>query len=101
MAKKSKVVKNEKRKKIVDHYRKIRYELKELVRKPSTPDEEREAARIKLMKLPRNANPNRVTNRCLITGRPRGYYRKFGLCRMKIRELALSGMIPGVTKASW
>jgi small subunit ribosomal protein S14 len=62
---------------------------------------EREDARLQLQKLPRNGNPNRVRNRCELTGRPRGVFRDFKLCRNKFRELALQGLIPGVTKASW
>jgi small subunit ribosomal protein S14 len=64
-------------------------------------DEDREAARVKLQKLPRNASPTRLRNRCAITGRPRGVYRKFGLGRNKLRDLALRGEVPGVIKASW
>ena len=64
-------------------------------------DEERYAARLELQKLPRNANPTRQRNRCAITGRPRGTFRKFGLARNKIREIALRGEIPGIVKASW
>ena len=64
-------------------------------------EEEREAARLGLQKLPRNANPTRQRNRCAITGRPRGTFRQFGLARAKIRELVFAGDIPGVTKASW
>jgi small subunit ribosomal protein S14 len=101
VAKKSKIARNLQRKKKVDHYRQIRAELKETLRKPSTPDEEREIAREKLQALPRDANPIRLRNRCALTGRSRGYYRKFGLCRLALRDRAVCGELPGVTKASW
>lgn len=101
MAKLSSVVKNEKRKKMVLKQLKIRKELKAKVIDENISDEQRELAQKKLQKLNRNGNPIRVRNRCVITGRSRAYYRKFGLCRIKFRELALEGMIPGVTKASW
>lgn len=64
-------------------------------------DEERMDARLKLQQLPRNANPTRLRNRCELTGRPRGYFRKFGLCRNKLREVAFRGEVPGLVKASW
>lgn len=79
----------------------VRKELKEILSNAKTSDEDRAAARKKLQKLPRNGAANRVRLRCSITGRGRGNYRKFGLCRIKFREMALDGMIPGVTKASW
>jgi small subunit ribosomal protein S14 len=101
MAKKSSIFKNERRKKTVAQYAAIRKELKEQIRKPSTSPADRAAAVAKLRKQPRNANPIRVKNRCVITGRARAYYRKFGLSRLKLREKALSGELPGVKKASW
>ncbi len=101
MAKKSKIVHNERRKKLVAKYAAKRAELKAIIKNPRTVDAEREFARLELGKLPRNSNPNRVRNRCAVTGRPRGYYRKFGLSRIGLRELALRGELPGVTKASW
>jgi small subunit ribosomal protein S14 len=70
-------------------------------RDPQASDEDRDAARAKLQQLPRNASPTRLRNRCNLTGRPRGVYRKFGLGRNKLREIAMRGEIPGVTKASW
>ena len=76
-------------------------ELKAAANNVKLSDEERDAARLGLQKLPRNANPTRQRNRCAITGRPRGVYRQFGLARAKVRELAFEGNIPGVTKASW
>jgi len=101
MAKKSSVVKNERRKKIVARFATVRKELKETIRKPSTPEQEREEAVLKLRKLPKNSNPIRVRNRCLLTGRPRGVYSKFGLGRSKLREKALAGELPGIKKSSW
>jgi small subunit ribosomal protein S14 len=101
MAKLSSIVKNERKIKLVAKQRKIRTELKAKVIDSSLSDEERDEAGIKLQKLNRNGCPIRVRNRCILTGRSRGYYRKFGLSRIKFRELASAGMIPGVTKASW
>ena len=95
------IAKNKKRQKTVEHYAVLRAELKEKIRSPQTSEEEREEARIKLQKLPRNANPIRLRNRCFVTGRPRGFYRKFGLSRLEIRIKAGAGQLPGVTKASW
>jgi small subunit ribosomal protein S14 len=76
-------------------------ELKAAANNVKLSDEERDASRLGLQKLPRNANPTRQRNRCGITGRPRGVYRQFGLARAKVRELTFEGNIPGVTKASW
>lgn len=101
MAKKSKILHNEKRKRLVAKYAAKRAELKSIIQSPLAADADRELARKALEKIPRNANPNRVRNRCVLTGRPRGYYRKFGLSRIALRELALRGELPGVTKASW
>jgi len=101
MAKKSKIIKNNKRIAKVKHYAQLRAELKETIRNPKTSDEERELAFIKIQKLPRDASPIRVRNRCSLTGRPRAFYRKFGLSRLGLREKALCGELPGVTKASW
>ena len=100
MAKKSMVVKNIRRRKISARYRDRRLELKAILKSSSATNEEKSVARIKLEKLPRDANPNRIRNRCVVTGRPRAY-RKFGLSRITFREMALKGEIPGVTKASW
>jgi small subunit ribosomal protein S14 len=91
----------QKRRKIVDKFKARRAALLETARSAGSSDEEREAAREKLQKLPRNASPTRLRNRCALTGRPRGVYRKFGLARNKLRELALRGEVPGVIKASW
>ncbi|MCX7892573.1 MAG: 30S ribosomal protein S14 [Burkholderiales bacterium] len=101
MAKLSAVLRNEKRRKLVAKYAAKRAELLKIIQDPKTSDEERQAARAKLAGFPRNASPVRVRNRCALTGRPRGYFRKFGLARNKIREIAMKGEIPGLTKASW
>jgi len=101
MARLAQVVKNEKRKKRSKKQLTLRKELREKVRDEKLSDEERFEAQVKLQSLPRNACENRVRNRCGLTGRPRGYYRAFGLSRIQFRELALRGMIPGVTKSSW
>jgi len=101
MAKKSKIHRNEQRKKVVAKYAERRAELKATIKNPKTPPAERDEAYKALRKLPRDASPVRVRNRCALTGRPRGYYRKFGLSRIAVRELALAGELPGVTKASW
>jgi small subunit ribosomal protein S14 len=101
MAKLAVKLREQKRRQTVEKFKARRKELLELLRDPKTGDEEREAAREKLQKLPRDASPTRLRNRCAITGRPRGVYRKFGLARNKLRELALRGEVPGVIKASW
>ena len=101
MAKLSSVNKNERRKKLVAQYAAKFAALKAQAADKSLDDTERLMARLKMAELPRNANPTRVRNRCATTGRPRGFYRKFGLCRIELRDLANKGMIPGVTKSSW
>ena len=101
MAKTSSIVKNAKRQKLVNKHFAKRMELKEIIRNPKTSYEERMAAFDRLRKLPRNANPIRVQSRCRVTGRPRAVYRKFGLSRITLREMASQGLIPGMTKASW
>lgn len=101
MAKLSSIVKNEKRKKLAEKYEPKRAALRKMVVDTNLSDDERWEAVVKLQKLPRNANRNRVRNRCILTGRSRGVYKKFGLSRIKFRELALEGMLPGITKASW
>ena len=90
-----------KREQLVAKFAKKYAELKAIIDDANKSDEERYAARLQLQKLPRNANPTRLRNRCELTGRPRGTFRKFGLARNKIRELAFKGDIPGVVKASW
>ena len=90
-----------KREALVAKFAKKYAELHAIANDAKKSDEERYAARLALQKLPRNANPTRLRNRCELTGRPRGTFRKFGLARSKIRELAFKGDIPGVIKASW
>ncbi len=101
MAKLSSINKNERRKKLVKKYAAKYARLKAVADDTSLDDTERLIARLKLAEVPRNGNPTRLRNRCATTGRPRGYYRKFGLCRVELRDLANKGMIPGVTKSSW
>ena len=101
MAKKSKVVKNMQRQKMVDRYYDRRMKLKSIVKDPNSSYAEKRLAYLKLEKMPRDANPIRLRNRCNLTGRPRGVYRRFGLSRISLREMANNGLIPGVTKASW
>ena len=101
MAKVSTVVKNNKRISLANKLLKKRAELRKIVNDPNTGDEEKLQAQFKLQRLPRNSAMVRVRNRCEITGRSRGYYRKFGLSRIKFRELSLQGLIPGVKKSSW
>lgn len=101
MAKKSKIMKNEERKRIVARYAERRAELKETIRKPSSSAEEKAAAQVALTRLPRDASPVRLRNRDAADGRPRGHLRKFGLSRIRVREMAHRGELPGVRKSSW
>ena len=101
MAKTSMVERERKRMKMVAKYAKKREELKKQIKDMNLSPEQRMAAQEKLQKLPRNASPIRVQRRCRITGRPHAVYRKFGLCRNKIRETAMRGEAPGLRKASW
>ncbi|XZG71060.1 30S ribosomal protein S14 [Chitinibacteraceae bacterium HSL-7] len=101
MAKLALIKREEKRAATVAKYAAKREQLMAVINNASASDEERFAARIALQKLPRNASPVRGRNRCAITGRPRGTFRKFGLARNKLRELAMKGEIPGMVKASW
>lgn len=101
MAKKSKIAKNEQRKVVVARWAARRAELKEAIRRPSTSDSERADAQAALQRLPRDASPVRLRNRDAADGRPRGYLRKFGLSRVKMREMAHRGELPGVHKSSW
>ena len=101
MARVAKIVNNEKKKKLSARYAKLRTELKDKIKNQDLSDEERFEAMLRLQKLPKNSSRVRVRNRCELTGRPRAYYRDFKLSRIAFRELALRGMIPGVTKSSW
>lgn len=101
MAKTSLINREEKRAKLVAKYAAKRADLIAQINNTKLSDEDRMAARIKLQQLPRNASPVRQRNRCTLTGRPRGVFRKFGLGRTKLREVAMRGEVPGMTKASW
>ena len=101
MAKKSKIEKNEQRKVLVARWATRRAELKETIRKPSSSESERAHAQAALQRLPRDSSPVRLRNRDAADGRPRGYLRKFGLSRVKVREMAHRGELPGVHKSSW
>jgi small subunit ribosomal protein S14 len=101
MARLSAVIKNKKREKLAKKFGPKAKALRAKALDMKLSDAERDAARLKLQSIPRNGNPNRVRNRCELTGRPRAVYRDFKLCRIKFRELANNGLIPGVTKASW
>ena len=101
MAKLSLINRDEKRRELVKKYAKKREALLAIINNTKASDDDRFAARLKLQQLPRNANPTRLRNRCAITGRPRGFFRKFGLGRNKLREFAMRGEVPGIVKASW
>lgn len=101
MAKTAVINRNDKRRKTVKKFEAKRAALLAVINDFKQPEDERMAARMQLQRLPRNASPTRVRNRCKLTGRPRGVYRKFGLGRNKLREIAMRGEIPGMTKASW
>ena len=101
MAKLSLINREEKRRKLVAKYAEKRAALIVQIKDASLSDEERMSVRLRLQQLPRNASPTRLRNRCALTGRPRGVFRKFGLCRNKLREVAFRGEVPGMTKASW
>jgi small subunit ribosomal protein S14 len=101
LARKAAIEKNNRKRQLSDRYRKHRDELRAKALDPKLSDEERTLARNKLQSLPRKTSGTQVRNRCELTGRPRGNYRKFGLCRLAFRKLALDGKLPGVTKASW
>jgi small subunit ribosomal protein S14 len=101
MAKKSKIARNEHRKAVVERYAARRAELKRIVRAPDTSETERRAAQAELRRQPRDASPTRVRNRDGVDGRPRGHLRKFGLSRVRVREQAHAGFLPGVRKSSW
>ena len=101
MAKKSVVNRNDKRRETVKKFAAKRKALQDAANNQALSLEERYEARLKLQKLPRNSSPVRVRNRCALTGRPRGVFRKFGLARAKLRDIAMRGEIPGIIKASW
>lgn len=101
MAKLSSINKNEKRKALVKKYADKYAKLKAIADDKDADETERLMARLKMAEIPRNANPTRVRNRCSTTGRPRGYYRKFGINRIELRDLGNKGLIPGLTKSSW
>jgi len=95
------IAREEKRKQLVKKYDVKRKSLKEIIRDPNASFEDKESAQLQLQKLPRDSSASRVRNRCNLTGRPHGYYRKFGLSRNKLREATMRGDVPGVVKASW
>jgi small subunit ribosomal protein S14 len=101
MAKTSMFAKNERRKRLATHHRERREALRKVIKSSSASDEEKAEAYSKLRELPRDANPNRIRNRCMLTGRPRAVYRKFQISRLMLRKLAHEGQIPGMMKASW
>ena len=101
MAKVSATEKNKHRKELVDRFANKRAALKAIIMDRSKPMDERFRAQLKLNELPRNSSKTRIRNRCEVTGRPRGYYRKLRMCRNQLRELASMGMIPGMVKSSW
>ena len=101
MAKKSAIEKNSKRRRLVAKYAGRRAALKAMAKDASLPPEERFKARLKLNELPKNGAATRLRNRCTVSGRPRGYYRKFGISRIALRELGSKGQLPGVVKSSW
>ena len=101
MAKKSMIEREKKRAKTVKRFASKRLALKKNIADSNSSDDERSDAMLSLQRLPRNASPSRMRNRCSMTGRPKGYYRKFGLARNKLREETMEGNIPGLSKASW
>lgn len=101
MAKKSMIAREHKRKKMALRFDVKRKALKELIRSPKTSFEDKEYAQLQLQKMPRDSSAVRIRNRCNLTGRPHGFYRKFGLSRNKLREATMRGDVPGVVKASW
>ncbi|MDB2590644.1 30S ribosomal protein S14 [Candidatus Thioglobus sp.] len=101
MAKKSMINRDVKRLKIAEKFKSKRLELKKIIKSVHSSDEERFQATIKLQGLPRDASPTRQRSRCGLTGRPHGFYRKFGLARTKLRERTMNGEVPGLSKASW
>lgn len=101
MARQGAIESNKKKRKLADHYAVKRAELKKIAKDESLPADERFKARLKLAELPRNSSKTRIRNRCELTGRPRGFYRKLRMCRNQLRDLASQGRIPGMVKSSW
>lgn len=101
MAKTSKIAKNNKRKEIITRYAERRAELLVVIKDPEASYEEKREAYAKIAKMPRDASATRYRNRCAVSGRPRGYYRKFGISRIALRDMAHVGELPGIRKASW
>lgn len=101
MAKKSMIAREDKRKKLALKYDAKRKSLREIIRSPNSSSEQKDTAQTQLQKLPRDSSASRIRNRCGLTGRPHGFYRKFGLSRNKLREATMRGDVPGVVKASW
>lgn len=101
MAKKSMIAREVKRQKLVSKNLVKRKQLKQIIVSATASDDDKLAAELRLQKLPRDSSPSRLRNRCNVTGRPHGFYRKFGLGRNKLRESVMRGDVPGVTKASW
>jgi small subunit ribosomal protein S14 len=101
MAKKSMIARETKRIRLVKKYAIKREKLKQIIKNTAIGVDDKEKAVIELQKLPRDSSESRIRNRCKLTGRPHGYYRKFGLCRNKLREAAMRGDIPGLSKSSW
>jgi len=101
MAKKSKIAKNDKRREVVARYAEERRQLKATIASPTASEEEKQAAILRMQRMPRDASATRIRNRCQVTGRPPGFLRKFKMSRISFRDLALRGDLPGVIKASW
>ncbi|MBK8817126.1 MAG: 30S ribosomal protein S14 [Methylococcaceae bacterium] len=101
MAKKSMIASEDKRKKLTQKFDAKRKSLREIIRDPNSTFEQKELAQLQMQKLPRDSSVTRIRNRCGLTGRPHGFYRKFGLSRNKLREATMRGDVPGVVKASW
>ena len=101
MAKKSMIARENKRARTVEKFAAKRAELKAILKDPNASEDDKWDAQVKLQKLPRNASPVRQQRRCQVTGRPHAVYRKFGLCRNKLREAAMRGDVPGLVKSSW
>lgn len=101
MAKTSKIAKNNKRKVLIERYAERRAELVKIIKDPEASYDDKREAYAKIAKMPRDASPTRYRNRCAVSGRPRAYFRKFGLSRIAVRDMAHRGELPGIRKASW